>query len=359
MASMRKLVILNRIGIGSVVGLLALWPGCGRQAAGPESGLARQARDLFGVLPEVMASADNPVTPAKVTLGRALFYESRVSVDGTVSCARCHPMGLYAADGLPKSVGNRCRVTSRNAPTVLNAAAQISAHWVGDRTGVEDQAERSLVGAASFGMPSFEKAAARLRAIPGYAAMFREAFPGQADPVTVKNFALAVGAFERTLVTPAPFDAFLAGERPGLTSGQERGLRGFIEAGCAGCHAGPYFGGRSYEKFGVAEPYWTQTHSPEIDAGRFNVTKAEADRYVFKVPILRNADRTAPYFHDGSVSRLDDAVRIMGKVQLGTDLEMSRVADLVEFLKTLTGRLPPAALEIPILPPDFPTGSGE
>ena len=342
--------IIRATGFCALLGSLALASACGGRAESPQAGLIRQARQLFGVLPEVMATPENPATPEKVALGGALFWESRVSIDGTVSCARCHPLSLYAADGLPKSVGNRCRVTPRNAPTVLNAAAQISAHWAGERTSVEDQAERSLVGAASFGMPSNEAAAARLKAIPAYADLFHKAFPAEADPVTAKNFGLAVGAFERTLVTPSPFDDFLEGRRPGLSEGQELGLRAFIETGCANCHSGTYLGGQSYQKFGVAEPYWKRTASPEIDEGRYGVTKAETDRYVFKVPVLRNVEMTGPYFHDGSVARLPDAVWIMGKVQLGTDLTEAGVAEIVAFLKALTGRLAPGIFAVPVLP---------
>lgn len=329
------------------VAVAAAWAG---QAARPDPGLVEQARDLFGALPRVMASADNPVTPAKVMLGKTLFWESRISVDGTVSCSRCHPLGLYAADGLPKSVGNRCRTNPRNAPTVLNAAAQIAAHWIGNRRNVEDQAKQALVGPPSFGMPSYEVAEARLRAIPGYEPLFRKAFPGDPDPVTAANFALAVGAFERTLVTPAPFDAFLDRGRPGLDDVQKAGLKDFIGTGCANCHSGAYFGGQSYRKFGVVEPYWKRTLSPEIDEGRYAVTKAEADKYVFKVPVLRNVVMTPPYFHDGSVGRLADAVRIMGKVQLGMDLADARIRSIVAFLGALTGTMPKSAAEVPLLP---------
>ena len=330
--------------------LLALAAVCSGQAARPDAGLVRQASDLFGTLPEVMASPDNPVTPAKVALGKTLFYESRISIDGTVSCARCHPLSLYAVDGLTKSVGNRCRTNPRNAPTVLNAAAQIAAHWIGNRTSVEDQARQALVGAPSFGMPSYEAAEARLRAIPGYEPLFQKAFPGEPEPVTAANFALAVGAFERTLVTPAPFDAFLDGDGRALDDVQKAGLKDFIETGCANCHDGAYFGGRSYQKFGVIEPYWKRTISPEIDRGRYGVTKNEADDTSSRCPVLRNVQMTSPYFHDGSVGRLSDAVWIMGKVQLGADLAEARVKGIVAFLQALTGKIPAAALEVPILP---------
>ena len=341
--------VINRKKIvGVLFGLTVLAAACSGHAARPGADLARQAKSLFGTLPAVMASPDNPVTPEKVALGKMLFHESRISADGTVSCWRCHPLSLYAADGLSKSVGVRCRPSDRNAPTVLNAVDQIAEHWVGNRKSVEDQAAQSLAG--GFGMPSGEAAMARLRAIPGYEPLFRKAFPNEPNPVTTVNFGLAVGAFERTLLTPAPFDAFLGGNGAALDELQKSGLKDFIETGCANCHNGAYFGGRSYQKFGVIEPYWKRTSSPEVDRGRYLVTKSEADDYVFKVPGLRNVQMTSPYFHDGSVGRLSDAVWIMGKVQLGTDLAEARVKGIVAFLRTLTGRLPASALEVPLLP---------
>lgn len=339
---------------GRAVLVIAVWTilgaGCSGQAARSDADLIKQARELLGALPAVMDSADNPLSAAKISLGKTLFYESRVSVDGTVSCSRCHPLSLYAADGLPRSVGNRCRTNARNAPTVLNAAAQIAAHWVGNRVSVEDQARQALIGAASFGMPSFEAAEARLRDIPGYAALFNRAFPGEPEPITAGNFGRAVGAFERTLITPAPFDRFVGGEGKALSDRQKSGLNDFLETGCANCHGGPFFGGRSYEKFGVLEPYEMSTNSAEIDEGRFGVTKKDEDRSVFKVPVLRNCEMTGPYFHDGSVGRLSDAGRIMGKIQLGIALEDGRIGNIVLFLHSLTGRLSAEALKVPVLP---------
>ena len=170
------------------------------------------------------------------------------------------------------------------------------------------------------------------------------------DPVTVDNFAKAVGAFERTLVTPSRFDAFVKGELTALSDNQKRGLKTFIETGCMTCHSSAYVGGQMYQKFGVFEPYWQYTRSKEIDEGRYVVTKNESDKYVFKVPILRNVEMTSPYFHDGSVDHLYDAVRIMGKIQLGKDLDKSRVEEIVTFLKSLTGEIPEDALKIPLLP---------
>ncbi len=312
--------------------------------------LLKQAKQIFGPLPQVMLSGKNPITPEKVKLGKILFYETRISVDGTVSCARCHPIGLFAADGLKKSIGNNCKLNPRNAPTLFNAAGQISAHWIGNRTDVEDQAKQSVIGPPSFGMPSYEAVEKKLKEIKGYMGLFKKAFPGETDPVTVDNLAKAIGAFERTLVTPSPFDSFLKGDITALNGREKRGLRTYMEAGCTMCHSGPYAGGLVYQKFGISEPYWKYTKSETIDEGRFVVTKNEADKYVFKVPIHRNVAKTAPYFHDGSVGALEDAVWIMGKIQLGKDLNKSQVEEIVVFLKSLTGKIPEDILKVPLLP---------
>ena len=312
--------------------------------------LLREANKIFGPLPKAMVSEKNPITPEKVKLGKILFYDTRISVDGTVSCSRCHPIGLYAADGLRKSIGNNCKVNPRNAPTLFNAAGQISEHWIGNRIDVEDQAKQSVIGPPSFGMPSYEAVEKKLREIKGYVELFKAAFPADSNAVTVDNFAKAVGAFERTLVTPSPFDAFLKGETAALNEREKRGLKTYIGMGCMMCHFGPYLGGQMYQKFGVLEPYWKYTKSEPVDEGRYAATKNEADKYVFKVPIHRNVAKTSPYFHDGSVDKLEDAVWIMGKIQLGKDLNKSQVEETVTFLKSLTGKIPEEALKIPLLP---------
>ena len=310
-----------------------------------------QAKQVFGPLPSAILSERNPITPEKVALGKLLFYETRISVDGTVSCARCHPMGLYAADGLRKAIGNNCKINPRNAPTILNAAGQISAHWIGNRLDVEDQAKQAIIGPPSFGMASYEAAERKLKEINDYPALFQKAFPREKEPVTVDNFAKAVGAFERTLVTPSRFDAFLKGNETALNEPEKKGLQTFMQTGCVGCHSSPYVGGRMYQKFGVFEPYWKYTKSADIDEGRYVVTKNESDKYVFKVPSLRNAERTAPYFHDGSVDHLYDAIWIIAKVQLGKDLPKAQVEDILIFLRTLTGNIPDNGLRVPLLPP--------
>ncbi len=321
-------------------------------AGDEDEALLNRARQIFGPLPKAMVSEKNSVTPDKVALGKVLFYETRISVDGTVSCVRCHPIALYAADGLTKSIGNNNRLNPRNAPTVFNAASQISAHWIGNRKDVEDQAKQAMVGPPSFGMPSYEAVEKKLREIKGYAPLFTRAFPGVKDPINVDNLAKAIGAFERTLVTPSRFDTFMKGDQTALTGPQKKGLQLFIETGCITCHSSPYVGGQMYQKFGMFEPYWQYTKSKDVDEGRYTVTKNESDKFVFKVPILRNVEMTSPYFHDGSVDRLHDAVRIMGKVQLARTLTGQQVEEIVLFLKTLTGQIPDDALKVPLLPPN-------
>jgi cytochrome c peroxidase len=174
----------------------------------------------------------------------------------------------------------------------------------------------------------------------GYAEAFRAVYPAQADPVTPANYGRAVAAYEATLVTPGRFDRYLAGDAAALTPDEKRGLSAFIATGCAGCHAGALFGGASFQRFGLVKPYWSETGSAKHDAGRFAATKKEEDRYVFRVPMLRNVAKTAPYFHDGSADSLPRAVRVMASVQLGRTLDDADTAAIVAFLGSLTGELP-------------------
>jgi cytochrome c peroxidase len=319
-------------------------------ASTDDQALLRQAQAIFKPLPKDMATAEYPVSPERVKLGRLLFFDPRISLDGTASCARCHQPSLYGGDALATSIGVKDRRNLRNAPTVLNAALQTSAHWIGDRVNVEDQATKGLVGPRSFGQPDFDAAMAKLRSIPEYGEMFRAAFPADKDPVTPANWGKAIGAYERTLVTPSPFDAYLRGDARALSGNAREGLKKFIETGCASCHSGVGVGGSSYQKFGVVAEYWKATGSAEIDKGRFDVTHDPADMYVFKVPSLRNVAMTAPYFHDGSVASLADAVRIMAKVQLGKDLSAADIEAITAYLESLTGRLPRDFENVPPLP---------
>lgn len=288
----------------------------------------------------IPAPVHDPVAAARVELGRRLFFENRVSMDGNVSCAHCHPPDKQASDGLPKAIGVFGKENPRNAPSVFNAALNFKQHWRGDRESLEDQAEKSLLGPASFGNPDQATAMSKLKAVPAYAGAFAKAFPGDQDPINSKNWGVAVGAFERTLLTPSKFDAFLAGDASALTTQEQAGLRKFIDLGCVACHNGAGVGGNSFQKFGVVSDYWKATGVTTPDKGRADVTKNDADLYVFKVASLRNVAQTPPYFHDGSVEDLMKAVKIMGKTQLGQELSEKDAADIVAFLGALTGPVP-------------------
>jgi cytochrome c peroxidase len=301
--------------------------------------LLADAKANFQPLPPIPAASD-PATAARIELGRHLFFETRVSADGTVSCSHCHHPELHATDGLPKAIGVFGRVNARNAPTIFNASLNFKQHWRGDRESLEEQAEKSLLGPQSFGNSDFAAPMGKLKAIPGYGPAFAKAFPEAKDPVNSKNWGIAIGAFERTLLTPSKFDAFLGGDLQALNDTEKTGLRQFIDIGCAACHDGAGLGGNSFQKFGILEDYWMETGVKEPDKGRADVTKNDADLYVFKVPGLRNVARTAPYFHDGSVEDLPQAVKIMGKTQLGTEISDEDTAAIVAFLDALTGPVP-------------------
>lgn len=334
-------------GMAWAVALLALTV----QARAAKAPLMEKAHQVFKPLPKDMATAEFPIDATRVALGRKLFFDPRLSLDGTVSCATCHRPALYGTDALPKSIGAEHRLNARNAPTVLNAALQFKAHWIGDRQNVEEQAIKSLTGHASFGNPDPATVIQKIKALPGYEEEFKQAFSNEPEPVKPENWGKAIGAYERTLVTPSPFDAFLKGDAKALTPQAQNGLKTFIDIGCASCHNGVGIGGSSFQKFGVFEDYWKQTGSQPIDEGRFTATQEPADKYVFKVPNLHNVAMTPPYFHDGSVATLPQAVRVMGKVQLGRELADQEVHDLVAFLNSLTGKQPENFVTEPVLVP--------
>jgi cytochrome c peroxidase len=319
--------------------------------AADDQGLLKQARQIFKPLPSTMASEEFPAPEDRVQLGRMLFFDPRLTVDGNMSCASCHQPAFYGTDALPKSIGVKQRPHPRHAPTVLNAGAQFVIHWRGDRVSLEDQAFQAQVSPITGGLPDHQAVAARVEQIPGYAPMFNRAFTGESNPISAQNVAKAISAFERTLVTPSAFDAYLAGNVEALSPQARAGLTRFINTGCIACHDGVGVGGGKYAKFGVVEDYWRATGSQPIDKGRADVTNNPDDLYVFRVASLRNVAMIGPYFHDGSVARLPDAVKVMGRVQLGVRLSDADTNEIVAFLESLTGKLPANFANVPALPP--------
>lgn len=316
------------------------------------------AQVLFGTLPEPTAQGGGPLDPAMVELGQMLFHDPRLSLSGFVSCNSCHNLATYGVDGLATSLGHRWAVGPRNAPTVLNAALHGRQFWDGRALDVEEQAKGPVLNPIEMAIPSEGFALERLASIPEYVDRFAAAFPQSSPPLTYANAAAAIGAFERTLLTPAPFDAYLAGDPTAISDDARAGLQVFVENGCAGCHGGPALGGEVFARFGIVEAYWEATRpyvtldtpTQPMDVGRYAVTHDPADLYVFKSPSLRNVTRTYPYFHDGSVWDLGDALQVMARVQLGDTFSDQELAYLLAFFETLEGEIPAEALRIPVLP---------
>ena len=300
---------------------------------------------LFSPLPTLMESESNPVTLAKVNLGRKLYYDPRLSKNHDVSCNTCHLLDKFGVDGLPTSVGHLEQVGGRNAPTVYNAAGHTAQFWDGRAADIEDQARVSPLNPIEMAMVSEAAVEATLNSIPGYVSLFAAAFPDDEEPISYDNMAKAIGAFERGLVTPSGFDDYLAGDDSAFNELEIAGLNTFLDAGCGTCHAGPYVGGAIYQKLGLVKP-WER----DADQGRFDVTGVEADRQFFKVPSLRNISQTAPYLHDGSVASLNEAVRLMADHQLGIPVTNEQVISIIAFLNALTGNIDPAYIAMPELP---------
>lgn len=327
-----------RLGGASAVLLLS--------ACAPDGGgVNRGALKLFRPLPSALPSASNPVTRAKAELGRMLFFDARLSRGRDISCNSCHDLAKYGADGRPVSVGYLGRKGERNAPTVYNAAGHFAQFWDGRARDVEEQAKGPVMNPVEMAMPSEAAVTAVLASEPAYVEAFRRVFPGERDPLTFDNAARAVGAFERGLVTPSRWDRFLKGDRSALTQAEKAGFNGFVEAGCAACHIGAFVGGTSLQKLGMVKPW-----GPDPDQGRFKVTGRDSDRLLFKVPSLRNVAETAPYFHNGGVATLEEAVRKMAEYQTGKRLAAADVQSIITWLKTLTGDLPPADIKRPVSP---------
>jgi cytochrome c peroxidase len=300
----------------------------------------------FAPLPNAMESPANPITPAKVELGRMLYYEPRLSKNQKISCNSCHGLSTFGVDNEPTSDGHKGQRGDRNSPTVYNAAGHVAQFWDGRAGTVEEQAKGPVLNPVEMAMPSEKHVIAVLTSMPEYVAAFQKAFPGEAKPVTYDNFAKAVGAFERNLVTPSRWDQYLKGDKNALTEQEKQGFLKFSDTGCAACHSGAYVGGSLYQKLGVAKP-WPDAKDP----GRFNVTKNERDRLMFKVPSLRNIEKTGPYLHNGQVATLEEAIRLMAEYEVGKSLAPADVAAIATWLKTLTGTIPADYIREPKLPP--------
>jgi cytochrome c peroxidase len=283
-------------------------------------------------------------TAAQVDLGRMLWFDARLSKGGDISCNSCHTLSSYGVDGRKTSLGFGEQRGRRNAPTVYNAAEHFVMFWDGRARDVEEQATGPILNPAEMAMTE-DGVLSVLRGVPGYVDRFQQAFPGDADPINLKNIGRAIGAFERGLTTRSRWDDYLAGNEAALTPEEVQGLLVFLNVGCMGCHTGPQVGASMYQTAGFVEPWPNQS-----DLGRFEITKNPTDRMVFKVPSLKNIAKTGPFFHDGSAQTLPEAVRIMGQRQLGIELSDGEVGSIVAFLGALTGEIPERYTAEPELP---------
>ena len=307
-------------------------------------------------LPETApAPADNPTTEAKVELGKMLYMDPRFSSTGTVSCNSCHNVMEGGDDSRSVSMGVHGKTGGRNAPTVWNSAFHSVQFWDGRAPLLEDQAKGPVANPVEMGMKDVDTAMERVRRIPGYKAYFDKAF-GE-NSMTVDNAAKAVAAFERTLITPnSSYDKYVKGDNKAMSEQQVRGMNKFASSGCTSCHSGAAFNGPQMklgEGFFTRFPTFTDNtyvaqYKLADDKGRQEVTGNEADASMFRTPTLRNITDTAPYFHNGSVNDLAEAVRVMAKTQLNKDLPDSDVNDIVAFLGALTGEYP--EITMPRLP---------
>ena len=276
------------------------------------SDLRDAALDLFQPLPStVPAVNNNPITPEKIALGKALYFDPRMSASGVFSCNSCHNLATGGDDNLETSIGHGWQKGPRNAPTVLNSVFNEAQFWDGRAADLAEQAKGPVqAGVEMANTP--DNVIATLTSMPQYVEWFEASFPDEADPVTFDNFAKAIEAYEATLITPSPFDAFLNGNDDALNDMEKEGLALFMDKGCASCHSGVNIGGHNYYPFGLIEKPGSDI-LPAGDKGRFAVTETADDEYVFRAAPLRNISVTAPYFHSGKVWSLDVAVAIMAE----------------------------------------------
>ncbi|MFN3782127.1 MAG: cytochrome-c peroxidase, partial [Candidatus Kapaibacteriota bacterium] len=294
--------------------------------------LLTKASSIFGILPNKMPGSEND-TPELIELGKKLYFETRLSVNNTMSCNTCHDINSMAGvDNKPTSPGALPNTMgTRNTPTVFNAGFQFVQFWDGRAADLKEQAKGPILNPVEMAMPNEKEVERVISSIPEYRELFAKAYPNNKKPITFDNIANAIAAFERTLVSKSRYDKWIAGDKSALSDEEKLGLKHFIEVGCITCHTGPLFGGNLYQKMGLVKPYYNTK-----DLGRYEVTKQESDKFMFKVSMLRNVELTHPYFHDGTAKTLEDAVKIMAEINLGKELTEEQLRTIVAFLKALT-----------------------
>ena len=289
-----------------------------------------KAQNIFAVIPDKMPGSEKD-TPAIIELGKKLYYDGRLSANDEISCNTCHIVDgkIAGVDHEETSEGVTGEHGTRNSPTVLNAGFQFVQFWDGREKDLKGQAMGPILNPVEMAMPDSNSVVKKIAAIEEYQSLFKTA----GFKITFSNIAEAIAAFERTLITHDKFDNFLKGNVMALTENEVKGIDLFISKGCITCHIGSMLGGNMYQKMGLVKPY-----KDTKDLGRMEVTKNEADKFMFKVPVLRNIALTGPYFHDGESKTLELAVKDMATIQLGQNLTDQEVKKIVLFLNTLTDK---------------------
>lgn len=304
----------------------------------------------------VVAQNQEPIQPIAppaqvnlglVELGKKLYFDPRLSKSGFISCNSCHNLSMGGTDNIATSIGDKWQQGPINAPTVLNSSLNVAQFWDGRAADLKAQAGGPIANPGEMAF-SHTLAIDMLESIPAYQREFKQNF-GK-DKIDIDQVTLAIAEFEKTLVTPnSRFDQWLLGKQDALTAQELAGYKLFKESGCIACHNGPAVGGNAFHKMGIVQPYMATSPAE----GRSAVTGQEIDRFTFKVPTLRNVELTYPYFHDGAANTLSEAVDVMGRLQLGKKLSPAENAQIVAFLKSLTGDQP--SFQLPILPPSSDT----
>jgi len=362
--SSRRPLVASLVGGAVILAGLGVWqltktrepaapsPGAGAASTAPsEPGLSPSAEidegrtESFGPLPTVVSTPTNPLSDEKIALGRMLYYEERLSKNHDVSCNTCHLLDKYGVDGKKVSTGHAQQQGTRNSPSVYNSAGYFALMWDGKFPNVEEQAKGPLLKPVEMSATP-KRIEQTLLSIPEYVQAFARAFPGEKSPVTFDNVAKAIGAFERKLFTPSRWEKFLAGEKTALSDPEKVGFNTFVETGCPTCHFGPYVGATMFQKLGLMKA-WPTTR----DRGRFELTQKNEDYMVFRVPSLRNVAMTGPYLHDGSLTSLNEVVRMMARHQIGKELSDAQITAIITWLGALTGDLPSEYTRKPELPP--------
>ncbi|WP_430613086.1 cytochrome-c peroxidase [Flavobacterium sp. JP2137] len=333
------------------LGVLGLLISCKKEGKSTEAATSQPQSDLFQrattYFTSISAKPYEEIDPDEAMLGKMLYFDKRLSKKENISCNSCHDLNTFGVDNLPTSPGDDGITGARNSPTVFHASLHQMQFWDGRAKDVEEQAGGPILNPVEHNIPDEAYLVEKLQKIEIYQKWFSKVYPDVDQPITYAHITKAIGAFERKLNPKSRFDDYLDGDESAFTDQEKRGLTAFMDSGCISCHNGIAVGGQLMQKFGVYADYWSLTHCETIDNGLFDLTQKEGDKFIFKVPGLRNVAKTAPYLHDGSIESLEKVIEIMAKAQTNIVLDAGQISDIAAFLKTLTADISEADKKSP------------